>query len=69
MNLSHKQKKSKMTGGNSVSVRASIRIAPEIHRALGGIGAEKKISLAWAVRNAGGQYAKEGTAPSRKATA
>lgn len=38
------------------SVRASISFPPEIYETLEGIAKEKKVSLAWVVREAAEQY-------------
>ena len=38
------------------SVRASVSFPPELYRTLGQLAAQKKVSLAWVVREAAEQY-------------
>jgi Ribbon-helix-helix protein, copG family len=54
--------KRKMAGGKSVKsqrpswVRASISFPPEIYRTLAELAKQKKVSLAWVVRDAAEKY-------------
>jgi metal-responsive CopG/Arc/MetJ family transcriptional regulator len=41
---------------NNAAVRASISFPPDVYRVLEGIAKEKKVSLAWVVREATEQY-------------
>lgn len=41
---------------SSAAVRASISFPPDIYKVLEGIAKEKKVSLAWVVREAAEQY-------------
>ena len=46
----------KMKAHNVTTVRASISFPPDIYETLEGIAKEKKVSLAWVVREAAEQY-------------
>ena len=59
MKLSKKQKDSPVTDENLASVRASISFPPEIYETLEQIALQKKVSLAWVVRDAAEQYIAE----------
>ena len=48
--------KSMKARGNGRSVRATISFPPDIYETLKGIAKEKKVSLAWVVREATEQY-------------
>jgi metal-responsive CopG/Arc/MetJ family transcriptional regulator len=41
---------------SSAAVRASISFPPDVYKVLEGIAKEKKVSLAWVVREAAEQY-------------
>jgi predicted DNA-binding protein len=55
-----KQKKGKARAmkseGNTASVRATIMFPSEVYESLEGIAKQKKVSLAWVVREAAEQY-------------
>jgi len=59
MKPSKKLKDSPMTDENLASVRASISFPPDIYQTLEEIGSQKKVSLAWVVRDAAEQYIAE----------
>jgi hypothetical protein len=46
----------KMKAHNPTTVRASISFPPDIYETLEGIAKQKKVSLAWVVREAAEQY-------------
>ena len=48
--------KSMKARGNRLSVRATISFPPDIYETLEGIAKEKKVSLAWVVREAAERY-------------
>lgn len=68
MNRTQKQTKSLMVE-ETPSVRASISFPLSIYRELEGIAAQKKVSLAWVVRDAAEQYLAEKNRPLRKSPA
>jgi hypothetical protein len=51
-----KEERKKTETGESVAIRASISFPPEIYETLELIAKEKKVSLAWVVREAAEQY-------------
>jgi hypothetical protein len=51
-----KRKEKPEQGGGGVSVRATISFPPEVYTTLEGIARQKKVSLAWVVREAAEQY-------------
>ena len=59
MKPSKKQKDSPVTDENLASVRASISFPPDIYQTLEQIASQKKVSLAWVVRDAAEQYIAE----------
>ena len=59
MKLSKKQKDGPVSGENLTSVRASISFPPDIYQTLEQIASQKKVSLAWVVRDAAEQYIAE----------
>jgi predicted DNA-binding ribbon-helix-helix protein len=58
MNRGAKRKR-KSQSVEGASVRATIRFPSELYKTLEGIAREKKVSLAWVVREAGEQYIAE----------
>jgi predicted DNA-binding protein len=56
-----------MKGENMSSIRASISFPPEIYRTLEEIAHQKKVSLAWVVREASEKYIAEAKTPAREA--
>jgi len=46
----------KMKGQSTANVRATISFPPEVYETLEGIAREKKVSLAWVVREAAEKY-------------
>jgi predicted DNA-binding protein len=59
MALHMKEKKSggkTMKSRSTVQVRATISFPPEVYETLEGIAKEKKVSLAWVVREAAEKY-------------
>ena len=46
----------KMSTGSSTAIRASISFPPDIYETLEVIAKEKKVSLAWVVRDAAEKY-------------
>lgn len=44
---------------NASAARASISFAPDVYRTLEGIAKEKKVSLAWVVRDAVDKYVED----------
>ena len=50
------KRKEKSVSGESSSVRATISFPPEIYQTLEDIARQKKVSLAWVVREASEQY-------------
>ncbi len=52
----NKEGRKKMKGPNSAAVRASISFPPDIYETLDNIAKEKRVSLAWVVREAAEQY-------------
>lgn len=59
MKPSKKQKDSQVSDESLVSVRASISFPADIYQTLEEIAAQKKVSLAWVVRDAAEQYIAE----------
>ena len=59
MKPSKNQKDCQMSGENLASVRASISFPPDIYQTLEQIASQKKVSLAWVVRDAAEQYIAE----------
>lgn len=59
MKPSKKQKDSPVSDENLASVRASISFPPDIYQTLEQIASQKKVSLAWVVRDAAEQYIAE----------
>ena len=55
-----------MKSQSSMLVRASISFPSDLYRALEGIAREKKVSLAWVVRDAAEKYVGEGKPATRK---
>lgn len=53
------QAKAMKSEGNTSSVRATITFPPEVYESLEGIAKQKKVSLAWVVREAAEQYLAE----------
>ena len=45
-----------MKGQSTTSVRATISFPPDVYQTLEGIAKEKKVSLAWVVREAAEKY-------------
>ncbi len=56
MKPSKKQKDSPVPDENLASVRASISFPPDVYQTLEQIASQKKVSLAWVVRDAAEQY-------------
>lgn len=52
-------KKKKMKAQSTATVRASISFPPDVYETLESIAKEKKVSLAWVVREAAEQYIAE----------
>ena len=50
------KRKNKQEDAEGAAVRATISFPPEIHRTLEDIARQKKVSLAWVVREATEQY-------------
>jgi metal-responsive CopG/Arc/MetJ family transcriptional regulator len=50
------KRKAKPEPAEGASVRATISFPSELYKTLEGIAREKKVSLAWVVREAGEQY-------------
>jgi hypothetical protein len=50
------KRKAKHEPAEGASVRATISFPSELYKTLEGIAREKKVSLAWVVREAGAQY-------------
>lgn len=59
MKPSNKQKDSPVNDENRASVRASISFPPDIYQTLEQIASQKKVSLAWVVRDAAEHYIAE----------
>ena len=59
MKPSKKQKDRSVIDENLASVRASISFPPDIYQTLEQIASQKKVSLAWVVRDAAEQYIAE----------
>lgn len=60
-----KRKKAKGSSANRQStslVRASISFPPDLYETLEGIAKQKKVSVAWVVRDASERYVAEGSA-------
>jgi predicted DNA-binding protein len=55
-----------MKSQGSMLIRASISFPPELYRALEELAKEKKVSLAWVVRDAAERYVEEGKPATRK---
>lgn len=55
MNIKKKRKK-QMKNQSSEAVRASISFPPDMYKTLEGIAQDKKVSLAWVVREAAEKY-------------
>ena len=51
---------------NSSWVRASISFPPDVYRALSELAKQKKVSLAWVVREAAEKYVSEQSLPKRQ---
>ena len=64
----------KTRGGKSVkmqstrAIRASISFPPALYETLEDIAKQKKVSLAWVVRDAAEKYVADGTVPAREQT-
>jgi predicted DNA-binding protein len=56
MKAKNEQGKKKMKGQSTAQVRATISFPPEVYETLEVIAKEKKVSLAWVVRDAAEQY-------------
>jgi len=59
-----RKKKTKRNGAKSQKtslVRASISFPPDLYETLGGIAQQKKVSLAWVVRDAAERYVADET--------
>ncbi len=56
---SNKGDRKKMRAQNTAAVRASISFPPEVYDTLESIAKEKKVSLAWVVREAAEKYIAE----------
>lgn len=56
MNPYSREQDQEPNGGEPVSVRASVSFPSELYRTLEGIAKQKKVSLAWVVRDAVEQY-------------
>jgi predicted DNA-binding protein len=54
--VSQKPKKGKISSNPGMAVRASISFPPDVYEGLEIIAKEKKVSLAWVVREAAEQY-------------
>lgn len=50
------KRQNKMKGENAASVRASISFPPDVYEVLENIAKEKRVSLAWVVREAAEKY-------------
>lgn len=50
------KRKEKPVSGENSSVRATISFPPDLYQTLEGIARQKKVSLAWVVREATEQY-------------
>ena len=59
MKPSKKQKDGPVNDENLASVRASISFPPDIYQTLEQIASQKRVSLAWVVRDAAEQYIAE----------
>jgi predicted DNA-binding protein len=51
-----KRERKKMKGQSTAQVRATISFPPDVYEALETISKEKKVSLAWVVREAAEKY-------------
>jgi len=51
-----KRERKKMKGQNTAQVRATISFPPDVYETLETIAKEKKVSLAWVVREAAEKY-------------
>lgn len=49
----------KMTAGSTAQVRATLSFPPEVYETLKSIAKQKKVSLAWVVREAAEKYIEE----------
>ena len=65
MKPSKKQKVNPVSDENLASVRASISFPPDIYQTLEQIASQKKVSLAWVVRDAAEQYIAKNSPPLR----
>ena len=54
-----KKKQNQIKTGSSAAVRATISFPPELYETLEAIAKQKKVSLAWVVREAAEQYLAE----------
>lgn len=54
-----KRDEKKVKAVNTLQVRATISFPPEIYETLEGIAKEKKVSIAWVVRDAAEKYIAE----------
>lgn len=54
--MEKKEGKEKMKGQGTASVRASISFPPNLYETLESIAREKRVSLAWVVREAAEKY-------------
>jgi metal-responsive CopG/Arc/MetJ family transcriptional regulator len=54
-----KKRDEKKTGGEASAIRATISFPPDIYESLEEIAKQKKVSLAWVVRDAAERYLAE----------
>lgn len=50
------RKRGRPSSGKPSSVRATVSLPPEIHRTLSALARQKKVSMAWVMRDAAEQY-------------
>jgi predicted transcriptional regulator len=50
------RKRGRPSSGKPPSVRATVSLPPEIHETLGALARQKKVSMAWVMRDAAEQY-------------
>jgi predicted transcriptional regulator len=54
-----KRKRGRPVTGKPLSVRATVSLPPEIHQTLGALARQKKVSMAWVMRDAAERYVAE----------
>jgi ribbon-helix-helix CopG family protein len=51
-----KRKRGRPVSGKPPSVRATVSLPPDIHQTLGALARQKKVSMAWVMRDAAEKY-------------